>query len=294
MNLNPETKKKIIDGEIPTLVVDGLDGSGKSSTTNEITKILEQSGKRIVKVKYPQYNTPWGKFIKLTLNDPECDLNIMERMAIYAINRLESLGRIFYECEVTENSTILVFDRFSTSNIITLSYFLALNELRDFNDSEIDKYLEDNSAQIIEYIKLMMEIDSDFLDLSGFRGKNVVVLAIDPEISMARLRSDQQREYLDQYEDPKVQKIAAKIYHLASDYQEFNINILNQDGLQQKQLASRVIDFYGLDLGRGEGEIVIVNLQENDVADKPKEINLAIEKLLSKYPRLKNLNINTL
>lgn len=275
------------------VITDGLDGSGKSRTSEEIANILRASEKFVVKIKYPQYNTGWGKFIKSALNDPECDLNLEERMAIYAINRLESIDKILSICSELEDC-ILVFDRFSTSNIITLSYYLAQGELKDCDETEVKKYLLNNHEMIVKYLRLMIEIDSDFLEISRLKESQVVVLAIDPEISMGRLKGDSTRDGLDQYEDLKVQKIASEIYKIASKIKEFNIHILEQDGVNPDQLARKVIGFFAIDIDpeiKDSGVIQIINLSEGEVFRLSDRVQNAINKLLSKYQKLKLLNI---
>lgn len=112
----------VIKGTI--IVVEGLDGSGKNTTSLSLHNKLKEVGVNKLHpdiLSYPDYITESGMDITEYLNgNPKYNnLDGMQISKLYTLNRVES----FYDgdqplIDVYDNGYIFVSDRYSTSNIL--------------------------------------------------------------------------------------------------------------------------------------------------------------------------------
>lgn len=128
------------------IVIEGLDGSGKSTQLELLISALEKGGKRVRKIKLPDYESPSSTLVKMYLGgefgrDPNA-VNAYAAGAFYAVDRYASFTldwKIDYESD-----KIIVADRYATSNSIYQTEKIA--------EADWDSYL-DWSADF-EYNKL--------------------------------------------------------------------------------------------------------------------------------------------
>ena len=100
------------------IVIEGLDGSGKATQTGLLARALEQAGKQIRTVSFPDYASQSSALVKLYLagafgSDPG-DVNAYAASSFYAVDRYASFHRDwggFYQA-----GGVVLADRYTTSN----------------------------------------------------------------------------------------------------------------------------------------------------------------------------------
>lgn len=128
------------------IVIEGLDGSGKSTQEELLKKKLDESGVKFNFIKLPNYNDPACELVKMYLagrfgSNPS-DVNAYAASSFYAVDRYVS-----YNCYWKEqylNGELFLADRYTTSN--------AYHQLTKTPRDEWDKYLE--WLEDFEYVKL--------------------------------------------------------------------------------------------------------------------------------------------
>lgn len=128
------------------IVIEGLDGSGKSTQLELLISALEKDGKRVCKIKLPDYESPSSTLVKMYLGgefgkDPNA-VNAYAAGAFYAVDRYASFT-LDWKTDY-ESDKIIVADRYATSNSIYQTEKIA--------EADWDSYL-DWSADF-EYNKL--------------------------------------------------------------------------------------------------------------------------------------------
>lgn len=146
------------------IVIEGLDGSGKATQTKILAEKLSEKGFKIKKLEFPDYSNPSSSLVKMYLNGdfgskPE-DVNAYASSAFYAVDRVASFLQ-FWKDDY-ENSTVILSDRYATSNIIYQMSKLDKSQYEAFIDWQND----------FEYSKLGLP-EPDL----------VIYLDVEPEVS---------------------------------------------------------------------------------------------------------------
>ena len=73
------------------IVIDGLDGSGKSTQSDLVAQALTSQGKRVKQISFPDYNEPSSALVKMYLSgvfseNPD-DVNAYAAGSFYAVDR---------------------------------------------------------------------------------------------------------------------------------------------------------------------------------------------------------------
>lgn len=118
------------------IVIEGLDGSGKSTQLELLEKRLSSEGRKCVKIKLPNYDDPACELVNEYLHgrfgtEPG-DVNAYAASSFYAVDRFVS-----YNCYWKEQylgGDIILADRYTTSN--------AYHQLTKLDKNEWDSYLE--------------------------------------------------------------------------------------------------------------------------------------------------------
>ncbi|MGN0520076.1 MAG: dTMP kinase [Candidatus Fimenecus sp.] len=102
------------------LVVEGLDGSGKSTQVSLLKTRLETAGTPVRQIKLPDYDDPSSTLVKMYLGgefgkNPE-DVNVYAASSFYAVDRYASFRRHWQKDY--ENGTLILADRYTTSNAV--------------------------------------------------------------------------------------------------------------------------------------------------------------------------------
>ena len=102
------------------LVVEGLDGSGKSTQVSLLKAKLESDGTPVRQIKLPDYDDPSSTLVKMYLGgefgkNPE-DVNVYAASSFYAVDRYASFRRHWQKDY--ENGTLILADRYTPSNAV--------------------------------------------------------------------------------------------------------------------------------------------------------------------------------
>lgn len=102
------------------IVIEGLDGSGKSTQTEMLEQNLKNGGVNYRKIKLPDYDSPSSTLVKMYLSGDfgkDADnVNAFAASAFYAVDRYTSFNLDWKKDY--ENGTLIVADRYATSNSI--------------------------------------------------------------------------------------------------------------------------------------------------------------------------------
>lgn len=102
------------------LVVEGLDGCGKSTQVALLRASLEQAGVPLRQIKLPDYDDPSSTLVQMYLNgafgrEPE-DVNAYAASSFYAVDRFASYRR-HWKADY-EAGRLILADRYTTSNAL--------------------------------------------------------------------------------------------------------------------------------------------------------------------------------
>ena len=102
------------------LVLDGLDGSGKSTQFELLAKRLEAEQIGFQRLRFPQYEEPSSALIRMYLggafgDDPEA-VNAYAASTFYAVDRYASYQRVWKD--YYQGGGFVVSDRYTTSNAV--------------------------------------------------------------------------------------------------------------------------------------------------------------------------------
>ena len=185
------------------IVIEGLDGSGKATQAQLLAKTLQEQGRSVREVSFPDYESDSSALIKMYLagqfgSDPS-DVNAYAASSFYAVDRFASYKKgwgQFYE-----NGGIVIADRYTTSN--------AIHQCSKLPETEWDGFL--NWLFHYEY------------ELLGIPAPAAVLyLRLDPAVS---------------------QKLMTGRYHgdeKKKDIHESNIEYLNRSRLAAEYCADRL------------------------------------------------------
>ena len=118
------------------LVLEGLDGSGKATQAKLLAAHLAESGRRVMEITFPDYESDSSALVKMYLSGqfgsrPD-DVNPYAASSFYAVDRYASYKTkwgSFYEA-----GGIVIADRYTTSNAVHQTSKLPAGERRAFLD----------------------------------------------------------------------------------------------------------------------------------------------------------------
>ena len=102
------------------IVIEGTDGSGKSTQFRLLTQRMEREGKRFQKLVFPQYSEESSALIRMYLGgefgDKPSDVNAYAASAFYAVDRYASYKKVWGQWY--EEGGLILSDRYTTSNAV--------------------------------------------------------------------------------------------------------------------------------------------------------------------------------
>lgn len=118
------------------IVIEGLDGSGKSTQVELLKQKLIGQNIKLKQIKLPDYENKSSTLVKMYLggefgSNPE-DVNIYSASLFYAVDRYASFKNVWGDDY--NNGTLILADRYTTSN--------AVHQTVKLPKSEWDKYLD--------------------------------------------------------------------------------------------------------------------------------------------------------
>ena len=118
------------------MVIDGLDGCGKSTQLDLLNKALEGEGVNYRQISFPDYSQPSSALVKMylggELGGSPAEVNAYAASSFYAVDRYAS-----YKCfwhDDYQNNVPIVAARYTTSN--------AIHQMTKCPEDEWDTYLE--------------------------------------------------------------------------------------------------------------------------------------------------------
>ncbi len=118
------------------IIIEGLDGSGKSTQTELLEKYLDSVGKEYKKIKLPDYESPSSTLVNMYLagefGKSADDVNPYAAGAFYAVDRFASYKLKWKDAY--EKGTLILADRYATSN--------SIYQMEKLDKGEWDAYLE--------------------------------------------------------------------------------------------------------------------------------------------------------
>lgn len=116
------------------IVLEGTDGSGKSTQFHLLTQRLEAEGVALRKLVFPQYSEPSSALIRMYLNGEfgrhPGDVNAYAATAFYAVDRYASFQKVWRK--EYEAGGLILSDRYTTSNAVHQGSKLAPPQRRAF------------------------------------------------------------------------------------------------------------------------------------------------------------------
>jgi len=102
------------------IVIEGTDGSGKSTQFKKLTDRLAAEGKAFQQLEFPQYSEPSSALIKMYLGGEfghkPSDVNAYAASAFYAVDRYASYKKVWGDWY--ENGGLVLSGRYTTSNAV--------------------------------------------------------------------------------------------------------------------------------------------------------------------------------
>lgn len=118
------------------IIVEGLDGSGKSTQVALLEKYFADENISYKKIKLPDYDSPSSTLVNMYLagefGKDANDVNAYAAGAFYAVDRFASY-KLNWKKDY-ENDVLILADRYATSN--------SIYQMEKINESEWDEYLD--------------------------------------------------------------------------------------------------------------------------------------------------------
>ena len=150
------------------IVIEGLDGSGKSTQINLLAEEVKRRGLQYKQIKLPNYDGDSSALVKMYLagtfgKNPE-DVNAYAASAFYAVDRFASFKTIWKDDY--EKGSVILADRYTTSN----AYHQMIKQPRENWDAYIE-WLEDfeynkigiPKPDLVIYLDMPMEISQKLM-----------------------------------------------------------------------------------------------------------------------------------
>lgn len=116
------------------IVIEGTDGSGKSTQFRLLTQRLEAENRKFQKLVFPQYSEPSSALIRMYLGGEfgtnPSDVNAYAASAFYAVDRYASFRKVWGQWY--QDGGLIVSDRYTTSNAVHQASKEPAQTQRDF------------------------------------------------------------------------------------------------------------------------------------------------------------------
>lgn len=193
------------------IAVEGIDGSGKSTTIKELKKFLEKKGHTVVQTAEPT-DLPIGKLIRDELKNSENNTPLLhEKLALmFAADRLDHLQKRIWPA-LKEKKTVLT-DRYFFSSVAyqstNVSYewvkgvnrFATLPNILVFIDVKIDKALERikkfrDDTELYETKDFLTDIDNNYRRIIKDFEDRLKVVFLDGSLGMDEIYDDIEKKF---------------------------------------------------------------------------------------------------
>lgn len=150
------------------IVIEGLDGSGKSTQVKLLMDRLKKENIPLKQIKLPDYDDASSTLVKMYLggefgSDPS-DVNIYAASSFYAVDRYASYSRHWKEDY--QNGTVIIADRYTSSNAVHQTVKLPKSEWENYlswlSDYEYNKMGIPKPTKVI-YLDMPVEISQKLM-----------------------------------------------------------------------------------------------------------------------------------
>lgn len=219
------------------IIIEGLDGCGKSTQTALLEKYLDDKSISFKKIKLPDYDSPSSTLVNMYLGGEfgsnANDVNAYAASAFYAVDRFASF-KLKWKKEY-DNGELILADRYATSNLIY----------------QMEKIPSDCWDEYIEWSE-----DFEYEKIGVPRPDAVIFLDMPVEVS--------QRLMTQRYCGDENKK----------DVHEANVEFLN--GCRRSALyAAKKQGWYVVECSDGENPLAIEKIHSNIVSIVEKELSNA-------------------
>ncbi|MCS7109971.1 MAG: hypothetical protein NZ956_00690 [Candidatus Caldarchaeum sp.] len=210
-------------GETFIVVWEGVDGSGKTTLSNAVFRMLSERGFRVAKYKTPS-SSATGLFAQQHGNKPETDP--LTRMLLFLANTADDSTAIKQIIQQTKPHFFLI-DRY---NLCSVVYGFSLNAKKfktAITPEDFKKFFE-----TIEKLGSNVFVTPDI----------VVVVTVDPKTRKQRTALKQTSSDRIYENDEELQNIVEHYYNIYADWRPSQVmKVVNRDNLVER-LASELAD----------------------------------------------------
>ena len=211
------------------IVIEGSDGSGKSTHFSLLREFLEQQGKEVASYKFPQYDKPSSYFSVKYLNGGYGDaatLGAYKPSLFYALDRFDAAANIQADLEAGK---VVLCDRYVGSNMA--------HQGQKLNDE----------AERHEYFDWVYDLEFRLL---GIPEPDVnIVLLMPPEHAYRLMGGREKRGYTDKQHD----------------IHEADIHHLERAVATYKELAERYDTFTAVPCADNEGSLFTIDTIQSNI-----------------------------
>ena len=201
------------------IAVEGIDGSGKSTTIREIKRYLESKGEAVYLTAEPT-TLATGKIVRNFLSETNSDTPLIHEMLAlaFAADRINHLREEIWPA-LRKKQTVIT-DRYFFSSIayqsLNVSYewvkginrFATLPDIRVFIDVSVDKAVERltkfrTSTEIYEKRELLQQIDRNYREVIKEFEDNIKVIYLNGNLDIDKIYGDIEEKFAPIFADKK-------------------------------------------------------------------------------------------
>ena len=201
------------------IAVEGIDGSGKSTTIREIKRYLESKGEAVYLTAEPT-TLATGKIVRNFLSETNSDTPLIHEMLAlaFAADRINHLREEIWPA-LRKKQTVIT-DRYFFSSVayqsLNVSYewvkginrFATLPDVLVFIDVSVDKAVERlikfrTSTEIYEKRELLQQIDRNYREVIKEFEDNLKVIYLNGNLDIDKIYSDVEEKFAPLFADKK-------------------------------------------------------------------------------------------
>lgn len=201
------------------IAVEGIDGSGKSTTIKELKRFLETKGEAVYLTAEPT-SLATGRIVRNFLGETNSDTPLIHEMLAlsFAADRINHLREEIWPA-LRKKQTVIT-DRYFFSSIayqsLNVSYewvkginrFATLPDVLVFIDVKVDKAVERltkfrTSTEIYEKRELLQQIDRNYREVIKEFEDNLKVIYLDGNLEISEIYGDIEKKFAPLFADKK-------------------------------------------------------------------------------------------
>ena len=206
------------------IVIDGLDGSGKETQAKLLAQSLRDSGRDVLTVSFPVYESPASAPVRMYLSgefgSSADDVNPYAASAFFAVDRFASFKKDWQQ--FYQQGGLIIADRYTTSNVVHQCSKLPKEEWDGF-------------------AKWLFGFEYDLMGIPSPDG--VIYLRVDPEVSQKlmskRYDSDENKKDIHERDVDYLRRSLAAADHFAESLGWNRVECVSGDNMRTIEDISR-------------------------------------------------------